>query len=70
MDELTEELEIERELEAARIAEIRRTVDRSFEQDPERAKLSYTEHTATAIRRRVLAQSNGHSKDGFKPGSW
>jgi len=36
-------------------------VNRSHERDPERWQLSYTAHTATALRRRVRAEGNGHS---------
>lgn len=42
-------------------AELHRAVSLSFEKDEARAKDSYTNHTATALRRRVLAAQNGHA---------
>lgn len=36
-------------------------VNRSHERDAERWQLSYTAHTATALRRRVRAEGNSHS---------
>lgn len=38
-----------------------RTVNASHEQDGARWTLSYTQHTATALRRRTLAVGNGHA---------
>jgi len=46
-------------LSAEESARVRASVDRSFERDAERWRLSYLEHSAQAVRRRALAQANG-----------
>lgn len=43
---------------------IRLSVSQSFLLDADRTRDSYTNHTATALRKRALAASNGHAATG------